>query len=234
MSNDWFQFKQFTVRQGSCAMKVGTDGVLLGAWFRLGPGQSVLDIGTGTGLVALMAAQRGAGAITAVEIDESAAKQAALNAQSSPWADRITVLAADISDFKPECFYDRIVCNPPYFRDSLRCPDSGRNAARHNDSLSYETLVRCVAGLLSHNGTFSAVIPADMAETFISSAFSTGLRLSRRTDVVTVAGKAPKRSLVEFSMNPADCENTLLEMVDKDGEETSDYVSLVKEFYLKY
>lgn len=234
MSNDWFQFKKFTVHQDSCAMKVGTDGVLLGAWFSLESGQSVLDIGTGTGLVAIMAAQRGAGKITAVEIDESAAVQAQSNAQASPWADRITVLTSDISDFKSDSRFDRIVCNPPYFRDSLRCPDSGRNTARHNDSLDYETLVRCAVRLLSDKGTFAVVLPSDMAETFISSAFPAGLRPFRRTDIVTVSGKEPKRTLIEFSMNPSDCESSLLEMVGKDGQETSEYVSLVKDFYLKY
>lgn len=234
MSNSWFQFKQFTVRQDSCAMKVGTDGVLLGAWFTLEPGQKVLDIGSGTGLVALMAAQRGAGSVTAVEIDGPAARQAVSNAMSSPWADRISVVESDISGFMPDCRFDRIVCNPPYFRNSLRCPDSGRNAARHNDSLSYETLVRCVSRMLSCTGTFSAVLPYDMAETFISSAFQAGLYAARRTDVVTVTGKKPKRTLIEFSMNPSGCSNSLLNMVGANGEETPEYTSLVKEFYLKY
>ena len=130
-------------------MKVGTDGVLLGAWFPLQEGCTVLDIGTGTGLIAIMAAQRGAGRVTAVEIDPDSAVQARANAANSPWADRIDVVCSDIALFNAGFRYDRIVCNPPYFRDSLRSPDSGRNTARHNDSLSFETLSACASRLLA-------------------------------------------------------------------------------------
>lgn len=215
-------------------MKVGTDGVLLGAWFPMDAGCSVLDIGTGTGLIAIMAAQRGAGMVTAVEIDADAAQQAAMNAANSPWADRIVVQHADIADFIGEYKYERIVCNPPYFRDSLRCPDPGRNTARHNDSLSYETLAACAVRLLADEGLFSLVLPYDAVETYARCAVAHGLEMCRRTDVVTVAGKTPKRSLVAFGRHCPTLDVGVLEMSGPDGTETPEYISLVKDFYLKY
>ena len=215
-------------------MKVGTDGVLLGAWFPVNAGCSVLDIGTGTGLVAIIAAQRGAGSVTAVEIDADAAEQARINAANSPWADRIVVLRADIADFIGEYKFDRIVCNPPYFRDSLRCPDPGRNTARHSDSLSYETLAACAARLLADDGLFCLVLPYDAVETFAKCALAHGLEMCRRIDVVTVAGKTPKRSLVAFGRHCPHLEMDMLEMSGPDGKDTPEYVALVRDFYLKY
>ena len=234
MSNGWFNFKQFSIEQERCSMKVGTDGVLLGAWFPVDAGCSVLDIGTGTGLIAIMAAQRGAGRVTAVEIDADAAEQARANAANSPWADRIMVQHADIADFIGEYKYDRIVCNPPYFRDSLRCPDPGRNTARHNDSLSYETLTACAARLLADDGLFCLVLPYDSVGTLAKCAVAQGLEMCLRTDVVTAPGKAPKRSLVAFGRHCPTLDAGVLEMSGPDGTETPEYISLVKDFYLKY
>ena len=215
-------------------MKVGTDGVLLGAWFPMEWGKSVLDIGAGTGLVALMAAQRGAGSVTAVEIDPDAAAQASDNAARSEWTGIIKVVNADISIFKPDCRFDRIVCNPPFFRDSLRSPDAGRTAARHNDSLSFETLVSCASDMLEPHGLFCVVIPFDAVQEFVKCASGSGLNLCRRTDVVTAPGKVPKRSLLAFGKEFSELENSLLLICGSDGKETSDYINLVKDFYLKY
>lgn len=215
-------------------MKVGTDGVLLGAWFPMNEGCTVLDIGTGTGLVAIMAAQRGAGRVTAVDIDPDAVGQARANAANSPWADRIDVVCSDIALFNAGFRYDRIVCNPPYFRDSLRSPDSGRNTARHNDSLSFETLSACASRLLADDGRLCLVLPRDAVETFSRCAAAQGLYMSHRTDVVTAPGKTPKRSLVEFGLNCFDLKTELVSICGSDGMETSEYVNLVKDFYLKY
>ena len=234
MSNQYFDFKRFRIEQDSCSMKVGTDGVLLGAWFPLEPGMSVLDIGTGTGLIALMAMQRGAGSVTAVEIDPDAAAQAARNVANSEWADKIKVVNADIAHFTVGSKYDRIVCNPPYFRDSLRCPDAGRNAARHNDSLSYETLARCSAALFAPDGLLCLVLPSDYVDVFAKCSALVGLYMSRRTDVVTAPGKLPKRSLVTFGKQCVELQKELLAMSGPDGNETAEYVELVKDFYLKY
>lgn len=215
-------------------MKVGTDGVLLGAWFPMESGDSILDIGTGTGLVAIMAAQRGARSVTAVEIDSDAADQADRNAVDSPWADKIHVECADIAHFTANILFDRIVCNPPYFRDSLRCPDAGRTIARHNDSLSFETLVKCSADLLSPDGLLCVVLPFDAVGEFTKCAAKEGLDLCLRTDVVTAPGKQPKRSLLAFSKQCHELRKEALAICDSDGTETSDYVNLVRDFYLKY
>lgn len=234
MSNSWFRFKQFNIEQERCSMKVGTDGVLLGAWFPISPGYRVLDIGTGTGLIALMAAQRGAARVTAVEIEPDAAEQARLNACNSPWADLIEVQCKDIAHFIGEYKYDRIVCNPPYFRDSLRSPDLGRNAARHNDTLSYETLVACAVRLLADGGKLCLVLPFDSVDTFAKCAAQVGLDMCIRTDVVTAHGKDPKRSLVAFGKSCPTLESSILEICGPDGNETSEYIRLVRDFYLKY
>lgn len=215
-------------------MKVGTDGVLLGAWFPVEPGMSVLDIGTGTGLIALMAAQRGAGRVTAVEIDPDAAGQAAHNVSCSEWADKINVVSCDIAGFKSQSGFDRIVCNPPYFRDSLRCPDSRRSTARHNDSLNFETLALCSAGLLTANGLLCLVLPYDAVDVFVKCAVNAGLYMNSRTNVVTVPGKAPKRSLVTFGKRYMPLLNYELSVYDSNGKESLEYIGLVREFYLKY
>lgn len=234
MSNQYFDFKQFRIEQDKCSMKVGTDGVLLGSWFALEPGMSVLDIGTGTGLVALMAAQRGAGRVTAVEIDPDAAVQAIQNVKKSPWAGLINVVNADVADYTPQYKFDRIVCNPPYFRDSLRCPDAGRNTARHNDSLNFETLARCSAGMLLPDGLLCLVLPFDSVDVFVKCAAGQGLDLCRRTDVVTAPGKSPKRSLVAFAKRCTPFEGNVLSICDSNGNESPEYVELVRNFYLKY
>ena len=234
MSNQYFDFKQFRIEQDRCSMKVGTDGVLLGAWFPVKPGMDVLDIGTGTGLIAIMAAQRGAGRVFAVEIDPDAAEQAHENASNTPWKDKISVLCADISDFTADSKFDRIVCNPPYFRDSLRCPDAGRNAARHNDSLSFETLARRSADMLSPEGLLCVVLPFDAAGDFVKCASGVELNLHQRTDVITAPGKDPKRSLLAFGKNVFGLHTDVLTICYSDGKETSEYIGFVKEFYLKF
>ena len=234
MSNPYFDFKRFRIEQDRCSMKVGTDGVLLGAWFSMERGFSVLDVGTGTGLVAIMAAQRGAGSVTAVEIDPEAAQQATENAANSPWKDRISVQCADFAHFTAGLTFDRIVCNPPYFRDSLRCPDAGRNTARHNDSLSYETLARCAASMLAPDGLLCVVLPFDAVGEFSKCAQAVGLNLCLETDVITAPGKQPKRSLLAYSKHCTELHKDVLTICGSDGNETSDYINLVRDFYLKF
>ena len=159
MANSFFKFQQFTVRQEHCAMKVGTDGTLLGAWAN--GGRSVLDIGTGTGLIALMMAQRFPEArVTAIDIDQAACLQAHDNVAASPFASRIQIVQADVADYEAEPF-DVIVSNPPYFVESLTCPDYQRTTARHTASLTYQTLMCSAFRLLSDEGRFSVIIPFD-------------------------------------------------------------------------
>lgn len=241
MSNQWFQFRHFMVRQDKCAMKVGTDGVLLGAWAPLAAGRPVLDIGTGTGLVALIAAQRllmtdnavpHEVLVTGIEIDPEAALQAKENFAASPWSEHMVSVCADVNLFHPEKHYASILCNPPFFKDSLRCPDSRRNAARHGDSLSYDSLGKSVSGLLETDGIFSAIVPYDNAQAFIYAMAANGLYAVRRTDVITASGKTPKRTLLSFAMAPAVCRNDIITMFAPDHSRTPEYDRLVNPIYM--
>lgn len=234
MSNTYFDFRQFRINQDRCAMKVGTDGVLLGAWFELNKGDNVLDIGTGTGLVSLMAAQRGAGHVTGVEIDHDAAGQALENVNNSPYASIITILESDANSLASDYTYDRIVCNPPYFRNSLRCPDENRNNARHNDTLSYEQLVQIAARLLSQDGQFTVILPTENTDEFTKISAKSGLFPTSVCDIVTVVGKTPKRRLLSFSRNSADPKFSTLVMCNPDGSKTAEFIGLISPFYIRF
>lgn len=233
---DGFRFRQFSVRHDRCAMKVGTDGVLLGAWAP--GGRSILDIGTGTGLIALMMAQRFPEAhVTGIDIDGDAALQARENAAVSPFAPRIEVAHSSLAGFvaaaSPPLSFDSIVCNPPFFLHSLKNPDARRSVARHADSLPFADLFRGVAALLAPSGVFSAIVPAEVFEAFTAEASIAGLFVSRLTRVRTTPRKPPKRSLVAFSRLRPD---TLVEeecvMSQSDGSRSEWYRGLTTEFYL--
>lgn len=236
MSNDYFQFRQFAVRQDRCAMKVGTDAVLLGAWAP--GGKRILDIGCGTGIIALMMAQRFPDAkVSAVDIDADCCSQATENVAASPFADRIDVHCQPIQQYSGENDYDAIVSNPPFFVNALKSPDEKRSLARATDHLPYHDLFAAVSRLLSPDGVFSAVIPTDMEEAFTMEGFLVGLRLAAKVYVRTVPRKQPKRMLVSFSQVP-DKHRSLepfgatVEMKDKDGT-TSQWLSgLTKDFFL--
>lgn len=166
-----FRFKQFAVRQDRCPMKVGTDGVLLGAWAEVRPGdRRMLDVGTGTGLIALMLAQRSAAWITAVDIDVECATQAAENFAASPWADRLDAVSVAVQRYDPVEKFDLIVSNPPYYVDSLLSPDEGRNTARHAAGLPFGELAAAVVRLLSPGGRFALVLPPVEMQRFRSAA----------------------------------------------------------------
>ena len=234
MANPFFTFKQFTIRHDRCAMKVGTDGVLLGAWTDVSHSCRILDIGTGTGLIALMLAQRCPQAsITAIDIDAEAVEQAHENILSSPWKDRVEVLLQDVCPFPANQQFDSIVSNPPYFIDSLKCPDSQRNTARHTDTLDAKRLLESVARLLSDNGRFSIILPAEQTDLLIQSAYTQGLYPSRQTAVITRPGLSPKRILMEFqkkkeAFHPDELIIELERHVYSEG-----YIALTKDFYLR-
>lgn len=234
MSNSYFHFKRFMVRQERCAMKVGTDGTLLGAWAR--GGLTVLDIGTGTGLIALMMAQRfPQSQVTAVDIDADAVEQARENVAASPFADRITVLHADIRDTggqSPCAKYESIVVNPPYFNDSLTCPDDQRTTARHTSTLSYRDLMAAAAELLADDGELSVVIPFDCKARLESEAALAGLSKCRECSVRTTPRKAPRRYLLAFRKHPATLETTEGVLETAPGQRSEWYQELTREFYL--
>lgn len=235
MSNSYFQFKQFTVWHDKCAMKVGTDGVLLGAWAPVRDAHRILDVGTGTGLVALMLAQRSLpeAGIVALEIDGPAAAQARENVARSPWKERIEVVQADFKEYRSSDKFDVIVSNPPYFVDSLECPDRQRNSARHTDSLTYEDLLAGVSGLLAEEGTFTLVIPADVADKVKAVASAQRLQAVRQLNVITKPGGIPKRTLITFSFSGGECvvEELLTEVARH--QYSDEYIALTREYYLK-
>ena len=234
MPKPYFTFKQFTIYHDRCAMKVGTDGVLLGAWTNLENANRILDVGTGTGLIALMLAQRTKDAtITAIDIDVDAVGQARENVSDSPWKDRVEVALQDVCTYVPDGLFDIIVSNPPYFVNSLKCPDGQRTTARHTDSLDANRLIGKVTELLAPEGCFSLILPADQTDELLRIAEENGLYSSRITRVVTRPCLPTKRVLVEFRKTIRICEETEL-VVELDRHVYSeDYIALTKDFYLK-
>ena len=229
-----FKFKQFAVEQEDVAMKVGTDGVLLGAWANTDNAKRILDIGTGTGVIALQMAQRNPVAqIHAVEIDETAAHRARANFDLSPWAERMNVEQTAVQEFSPAEKFDLIVSNPPYFVDSLLPPDAKRSTARHTHDLSFEELDSAVCRLLADDGLFALILPVVEFEKYLA---LTQLYLVRRCDVCPVEGGAVKRIMGELAkQKPTSIvhENIAIER-GKRGDYTDDYRALTKEFYLKF
>jgi tRNA1Val (adenine37-N6)-methyltransferase len=238
MANQWFRFKQFTIRQDQCAMKVGTDGVILGAWTGLKDTASALDIGTGTGLLAMMLAQRSAGLmIDAIEIDPSAALQAAKNVADSVFAGRIRVQHADFRKFapKPGNSYDLVICNPPYFDSSYKSGRASRTLARHADTLNPGMLFSGAATLLNERGRISIILPSGQAASAIEHAGLHGLFPGRMLEVIPVPGAAPKRLCLEFSrVNAAPATQSLV--VESGGRHgySDAYRALTKDFYLAF
>ncbi len=214
-------------------MKVGTDGVLLGAW--ASGGRRMLDIGTGTGLVALMMAQRFPdGRVTAVEIDGDACRQASENVQASPYADRVDVLCSSVQDFQSAEKYDVMVSNPPFYDNSLRCPDGSRSKARHTETLSYRDLFLAVDRLLESDGVFSAVIPTECLSGFVAEGALRGFSVVRKTLVKTVPRKSARRALVAFSRRSGGgCPVEEVCLMDADGQRSQWYRALTEAFYLR-
>lgn len=224
-----FQFKQFTIHQQRCAMKVGTDGVLLGAW--ASGGRRVLDIGTGTGLIALMMSQRFAEAmVMAVDIDEEAVLQARENVLASPFSGRIEVLGEAVQTLAQkeplQGAFDSIVSNPPFFIDSLNAPDAQRNVARHADTLSYSELMEAAWLLLGEEGELSVVVPFDYRRRMEDEAIFRGFFQSRVCAVKTKADKPVKRFLLAFRKHPCQCVSETMTVGD------DCYRQLTQDFYL--
>ena len=234
MPKDIFQFHKFTIKQDRCAMKVGTDGVLLGCWASLRAHAHLLDIGTGTGLIALMAAQRGAGKVDAVEIVPEAAQQAYENFANSPWGNIIEVHTCDIRKYYPDCQYDFIWSNPPYYDNPLLPPDKARSIARNSRTLPTEQLAQCVSRLLSAEGIFAVILPEESAENMETSLAGHGLFLSRKTLVQSRPYKPVRRILMEFSQKVTRTVETTLVLSEEQGERTDEYKMLTKDFYLTY
>ena len=236
MGKNSFQFKQFTINQDRCAMKVGTDGTLLGAWANA-PVEPcrILDIGTGTGLVALMMAQRyPQSQVIGIDIDRDAAIQAQENVDASPFSDRVKIINADAVKIEDKEGFDSIVCNPPYFVDSLTCPQDQRTLARHTITLTYEQLMQTAYKLLKNDGMFSIVVPTENNDAIESAAALAGFMISRICMIKTTPNKFPKRQLIEFRKNRIDRIDFCEEILEIFPNQRSDwYYELTRDFYIK-
>lgn len=234
MSSRGFTFKQFHIEHDRCAMKVGTDGILLGAWAPLAGAQRILDVGTGSGLIALMLAQRSQPAVNVVglELDKTAAEQAAENVAASPWAQRVDIVPEQVQDYTPVARFDLLVSNPPYFTQGLALPKT-RSQARYNNSLSLAELFAHARRLLTPAGRLALVLPVQAHFEAKVQAAEQDFYLHTQTAVLTKQGKMPTRFLLLFTSSKCCTIYNELIINTKDSGLSSDYVSLVSPFYLK-
>ncbi|OJV38356.1 MAG: tRNA (adenosine(37)-N6)-methyltransferase TrmM [Bacteroidales bacterium 36-12] len=237
MSNPYFKFKQFIVYHDQCAMKVGIDGVLLGAWTEVfATDENILDIGTGSGLIALMLAQRSDAKIDAIDIDEGAFKQSVFNISSSKWKDRMNVYHTSLQAFcnKSTDKYDLIVSNPPYFISSLKAPEKSRSTARHTDYLSHEDLLESSIKILKKTGRICLILPVDEGMQSVKYAESLNLFCNKMALVHPKPSSIAKRILLEFGFNNQD---TLTSKIEIETEQrhiySTEFSALLKDFYLK-
>ena len=234
-SGTHFHFKQFSVRHDKCTMKVGTDAVLLAAWADVSAAHQILDIGTGSGVIALMIAQRTlpSAHIEAVEIEKESADQAAENFGSSPWRSRLKLHQLAIQEFFPSLRFDLITTNPPYFNKSLEPPCKKRHHVRHTVTLTYEDLLCAVERLLTSNGKFNLILPYNEAILFSDLALQYGLFCNRRYNFKTRNEKPFERTLMEFSKQAQSVETGEILLYDKGVQWSSSYQHLISEFYIK-
>ncbi len=238
MSNATFAFKQFEIKQDKCAMKVGTDAVLLGAWIIPNGSTKILDIGTGTGIIALMLAQKSNAHIDAIDMDKGAFEQAGINVGESIFKNKISVYHQSFQEFskQPDKKFDLIVTNPPYFVDSLKNSDSNRSNARHADVLPNADLISGVKNILTPKGKFCLILPKKEAEKFRELAEQKGLHLSKLLRVRTRLDKEEeKRHLMQFEFNPTEfSESTLVIEKDERKSYTEEYKNLTKDYYMHF
>ena len=236
MSNSWFKFKQFTIQQDRCGMKVSTDACIQGAWVPIHEDvKHVLDIGTGTGLLSLMLAQRNSNMlIDAIEIDEAAAQQAKENVASSPWAERINVLQGDAKNYPFECKYDLIICNPPFFQNSLQSAEEKRNIARHNAQLAHEDIVALFDKLLSINGYGATLFSAPEQSKFEELLKINGFDIFNKLFIIPKTGKSYNRvvSLCSKDKNRGYMDKDLAIKSSNDAY-TGEFTQLLAPFYLQ-
>lgn len=226
-----FAFKLFIIEQNRCAMKVGTDGVLLGAWAE--GGEQILDVGTGTGVIAMMMAQRYPGAhVDAIDIDQDSAEQARENADGSPFGSRIDVYASSFQEFESAKTYDAIVSNPPFFMNSMRSENHKRNIARHADTLEFSELIERARHFLKPNGYFSVILPTETKNAVEQEAILQGFSLSRSLALRSKIGKSPFRYLLEFRLTPTFIKYESQILLTDSGERSEWYANLTADFYL--
>jgi tRNA1Val (adenine37-N6)-methyltransferase len=237
MANDYFKFKRFTVHQEHAAFRITTDSVLLGAWAALDGVMHVLDVGTGTGILALMAAQRSDAQVVAIEPDRISFMQAGLNITASPWPDRITLLNMTLEEYLrgTSVLFETIITNPPFFNASLPNPDVRKAVTRHSITLTHAGLLEASLRLLTPDGTLQLVLPVNEAKKFAAMAQDFGLYLWRRLSVVPTPELPPARMLMTLGRQKQDCEESVI-VIEKGGRHiySDEYVSLTKDFYLEF
>lgn len=230
-----FFFKQFSLTDQGCAMKIGTDGVLLGSIAASYSSEKTLDAGTGCGLITLMLAQKSEAEITAIELDREAVAVARENVENSPWSRQIKVVHANFIDFASEtnAAFDLIVCNPPFFRNSLQSADLRRSMARHSHSLTADDLMAGTKKLLNANGCFLVIVPFDDRKSWIDSALAMGLHCRSEWRIIPVKGLKPKRSILAFYHTAGNIEikELAIETGAKRHDFTAEYKALTKDYY---
>jgi tRNA1Val (adenine37-N6)-methyltransferase len=236
MSNSYFNFKQFTIYQDRCAFKVGTDGVMLGACADVTGRKNILDIGTGTGLVALMLAQRCDAEIFAIEPDRDSFVQASENVKLSKWNNRIKIDNCTLQEYFPgKIKFDLIVTNPPYFIDSLRNPDPAKSIARHNVSLTHSDVLEGTDRLLEEEGLLQLILPYDEGNIFVAEAQGYGFYCSNILKIRPTPSSEIRRLILGFSRKKSKPGEKFLTIeTGKRHDFTGDYVSLMKDFYLNF
>lgn len=230
-----FRFKQFTIKQNLCAMKVGTDGVLLGAWSSI-PNGNVLDVGAGSGLISLMVAQRNVNClIDAIDIEESAYLQTKENIKESKWNSRITAYHSSFQSFISDKKYELIISNPPFFINATKSTNSAKNLARHTDELPFIDFIKKVKELLAKVGVLGLILPVQESLIFTELALNNNLYLNRKCWVKPNYKKEPKRVLLEFSFSEKELiTETLVIETEKRHHYTKEYRNLTQDFYLKF
>ncbi len=235
MKDQAFRFKQFSVVQNKCAMKVNTDGVLLGAWANVSVAKRILDIGTGTGVIALMMAQRNNEAIIgAIDIDQGAYLQAKENVEQSPWRERLNVFDTPLQKFEPGLLYDLIISNPPYFVNDFKSGNAQKDVARHSITLSYEDLLAGINRLLAPAGRANLVLPVFNLALLQTLSGRLGLFVSRLCEVTAVDAKPPYLALIQLERGEKEIEKTVLCIQNGQGDFTEQYKQVAKDFYLKF
>ena len=236
MANDYFSFKQFKIYQNKSAFKVGTDSVLLGASADITGAESILDIGSGTGLISIMLAQRCNAVITAIESDDDSFIQTCENVNSCKWNNRINVKHTRLQDFNPEQVkFDLIVTNPPYFCDSLKNADLRRSAARHNDSLTSDEILSGVSRLLKEDGRLQLIMPYVEGNVFIAEAIKYELYCNSILKIKPLPTSDIRRLILTFSRFQEKTSESFLTIEHgKRHEFTEEYINLTKDFYLKF
>jgi tRNA1Val (adenine37-N6)-methyltransferase len=234
MRNTHFQFKQFALLQDKAAMKLGTDSVLLGCFTEVGEAKCILDIGTGTGILALMMAQKSNALIDAVEIDQEAFKQAEQNAKESPWHDRIKIHHTAIQNFQAFKKYDIIISNPPYYRNSknMGIEDEKRALARHDKDLPFEDLCKQVYRLMKDDALFWLILPHQEGLEFIQIAKQHNLQLHHLINIKPKPEKEINRLILAFDKSNKTYIESTITIYQSDGIATDEYVELTKDFYL--